>query len=212
VKSVNVLLTKQLPFFLWFRVVRTRNFNTSAARRFAQSSYIRSFRGNLFGIILTTKRFSVHPVHITSRDRCRNRHEVFNNTANRNPREACSRSGCQGTFAFYVIPRGTAKNSPINFCQNNFRIILPSMTRSSRLSIPFVPIFYVRYSYIWGTRWRSWLSHCATSRKAAGSIPDGVTGVFQWQSFRSHCGLGVDSASNINEYQESFLLVKTAGA
>ena len=26
----------------------------------------------------------------------------------------------------------------------------------------------------WGTRWRSWLRHCATSRKVAGSIPDGV--------------------------------------
>jgi hypothetical protein len=25
-----------------------------------------------------------------------------------------------------------------------------------------------------GTPWRSWLRHCATSRKAAGSIPDGV--------------------------------------
>jgi len=24
-----------------------------------------------------------------------------------------------------------------------------------------------------GTRWRSWLRHCATNRKAAGSIPDG---------------------------------------
>jgi hypothetical protein len=24
-----------------------------------------------------------------------------------------------------------------------------------------------------GTRWRSWLRHCATSPKAAGSIPDG---------------------------------------
>ena len=29
-----------------------------------------------------------------------------------------------------------------------------------------------------GTRWRSWLRHCATSRKVAGSIPDGVTGIF----------------------------------
>ena len=28
-----------------------------------------------------------------------------------------------------------------------------------------------------GTRWRSWLRHCATSRKVAGSIPDGVTGI-----------------------------------
>ena len=30
----------------------------------------------------------------------------------------------------------------------------------------------------WGTRWRSWLRHCATSRKVAGSIRDGVTGIF----------------------------------
>ena len=29
-----------------------------------------------------------------------------------------------------------------------------------------------------GTRWRSRLSHCATSRKVAGSIPDGVIGIF----------------------------------
>jgi hypothetical protein len=48
--------------------------------------------------------------------------------------------------------------------------------------------------------------------KPEGSIPDGVTKIFQWQSFRSHCGLGVDSASNRNEYQEFFLVVKTAGA
>ena len=30
----------------------------------------------------------------------------------------------------------------------------------------------------WGTRWRSWLRHCATNRKVAGSIPDGVIGIF----------------------------------
>jgi len=29
-----------------------------------------------------------------------------------------------------------------------------------------------------GTRWRSWLRHCATSRKVAGSIPDGVIEFF----------------------------------
>ena len=28
------------------------------------------------------------------------------------------------------------------------------------------------------TWWRSWLRHCATSWKAAGSISDGVTGIF----------------------------------
>jgi len=54
-----------------------------------------------------------------------------------------------------------------------------------------------------GTRWRGWLRHCATSRKVAGSIPDGVIGIFH--SFRPHYGPGVDSASNRNEYQEYFL-------
>jgi hypothetical protein len=29
-----------------------------------------------------------------------------------------------------------------------------------------------------GTRWSSWLRHCATHRNVAGSIPDGVTGIF----------------------------------
>ena len=31
-------------------------------------------------------------------------------------------------------------------------------------------------------RCRSWLRHCATSRKVAGSIPDGVIGIFHWHS------------------------------
>jgi len=34
----------------------------------------------------------------------------------------------------------------------------------------------------WGTRWRRWLRHCATNRKVAGSIPDGVTGIFHWHN------------------------------
>ena len=29
-----------------------------------------------------------------------------------------------------------------------------------------------------GMWWRSWLRYCATSRKVAGSISDGVTGIF----------------------------------
>jgi hypothetical protein len=29
-----------------------------------------------------------------------------------------------------------------------------------------------------GTRWRSCLKHCATNRNVAGSIPDGVSGIF----------------------------------
>ena len=33
-----------------------------------------------------------------------------------------------------------------------------------------------------GTRWHSWLRRCATSRKVAGSIPDGVIGIFHWHN------------------------------
>jgi len=54
---------------------------------------------------------------------------------------------------------------------------------------------------------------CATNRKVSGSIPAGVTGFFiDTKSYRSHYGPRVDSASNINEYQEHFLGVKAAGA
>ena len=38
------------------------------------------------------------------------------------------------------------------------------------------------YMHYWGPRWRSWLRHCATSQKVAGSIPDGVIGIFHWHN------------------------------
>jgi hypothetical protein len=44
---------------------------------------------------------------------------------------------------------------------------------------PFFCTFTLVFSE-WCTRWRSWLRHCATIRKVADSIPDGVTGNFQW--------------------------------
>jgi hypothetical protein len=31
-------------------------------------------------------------------------------------------------------------------------------------------------------RWYSWLRHCATSRKVAGSIPVGVIDIFHWHN------------------------------
>ena len=47
-------------------------------------------------------------------------------------------------------------------------------------------------------------SHCTTHRKVVGLIPDDVTWVFHWYSFRPHNNPGVDSASNRNEYHEYF--------
>ena len=64
-----------------------------------------------------------------------------------------------------------------------------------------------------GTAVAQWLRCCATNRKVAGSIPAGVGGFFiDIKSFRLHCGPGVDSASNRNEYQEYIRGVKVAGA
>jgi hypothetical protein len=58
-----------------------------------------------------------------------------------------------------------------------------------------------------------WLRYCATNRNVAGSIPDGVIGIFHLHNPSDRTmGPGLDSASNINEYQEHFLGVKAAGA
>ena len=64
-----------------------------------------------------------------------------------------------------------------------------------------------------GTAVAQWLRCCATNRKVAVSIPASVSEFFiDIISFRSHYGLGVDSASYRNDYQEHFLGVKAAGA
>jgi hypothetical protein len=43
-----------------------------------------------------------------------------------------------------------------------------------------------------GSRWRRWLRHYATSRKVAGSIPDGFNGIFHWHN-SSSCTMALGS-------------------
>jgi len=77
-----------------------------------------------------------------------------------------------------------------------------------------MPLIILLYLY-WGGGGAvaQWLRCCATNRKVVGSIPAGVGGFFiDIKSIQSHCGPGVDSACNRNEYQEYFLGVKAAGA
>ena len=65
-------------------------------------------------------------------------------------------------------------------------------------------VYYIKGQYIRiYTQWRSWLKHCGTSRKDAGSIPDGVIAIFPWHN--PSYDPGVDSVSNRNHYQEYFL-------
>ena len=58
------------------------------------------------------------------------------------------------------------RNSDVR--QNSFQNCPSSRCTQSR------PFFYYFWSWERVTRWRSWLRHCATSWKVAGSIPDDV--------------------------------------
>jgi len=51
--------------------------------------------------------------------------------------------------------------------------------------LPEFTLACAHYSMQWSTRWRSWLRHCATSRKVAGSIPNGSIGIFHWHNTSS---------------------------
>jgi len=46
---------------------------------------------------------------------------------------------------------------------------------------PLRIVEFVVSSICRGTWWHSWLRHCTTHRKVAGSVPDGV-GIFQWHN------------------------------
>ena len=125
------------------------------------------------------------------------------------------------------IARRTANQNPttVNILTNKMHLVKNNKTQITNAfhikcqilhdfilcDLCFISFYLVHF--VWGTRWRIWFRNCATSRKAAGSIRDGVIGIFSLTySFRPYYGHGVDSASNRNEYQEYFLGVKAAGA
>ena len=88
-----------------------------------------------------------------------------------------------------------------------------NLTRLHIFSFMLTTYLVLSLVHLLGTAVAQWLRCCATNQKVAGSIPASVSGFFiDIKSFRSHYGPGVDSASNINEYQEYFLVVKAAGA
>jgi hypothetical protein len=73
-------------------------------------------------------------------------------------------------------------------------------------------IFLVLISVV-GTRWRSCLRHCATSRKVAGSIPDGVIEIFNWHNPSGHT-MALGSTQALIEMSTTKITwkVKAAGA
>jgi len=69
-----------------------------------------------------------------------------------------------------------ARGSGLFGCLSNYHVssIYACHCTDTSAEILFSPAF----SSKGGTRWRSWLRHCAKSRKVEGSIPDGVIGIF----------------------------------
>jgi hypothetical protein len=55
-----------------------------------------------------------------------------------------------------------------------------SFTKNMNFTIKLATVMYIfkKNPSERGTRWRSWLSYCATNRKVAGSILDYVVGIF----------------------------------
>jgi hypothetical protein len=98
------------------------------------------------------------------------------------------------------IPR---RNNVDNKLQNKEHICLKEETNVTVKRICI--LHFVQPGYMVA----KWLRHCASNRKVAGSIPDGVIGIFHWHN---PSGPEVETASNRNDYQEYFLGVKTACA
>jgi hypothetical protein len=68
-----------------------------------------------------------------------------------------------------TFPFQLAANKPFQLLTDNFVFYTLS---------PYGFIQHYKVSILRVTRWCSWLRHCTTSRKVAGSIPDGVIGNF----------------------------------
>jgi len=111
------------------------------------------------------KHFSITTISITNKDKLHNiKHKLFLYMSG----NAWSSGHCVSSkvfklfiFHYYIFP---FKNSPqaYTFVRDRF--------------------YYMHHQCVRGTRWRSWLRHCATNRTVAGSIPDGVIGIFHWHN------------------------------
>ena len=75
------------------------------------------------------------------------------------------------TRSFYevMVPRGLC------ILQNK---TVDKITKDGR----FIGVNWTVYYCAWGTAVAQWLSCCARNRKVAGSIPDGVIGIFHWHN------------------------------
>jgi hypothetical protein len=95
-----------------------------------------------------------------------------------------------------IILRLVCETSRTNFISTNLWKKVLYWSIHLLLSPVSILSFIYKFFICGGTRWRSWLRHCASSWKAAGSIPDGVIGIFNWHN----PGLWVYSVSTRNTF------------
>jgi hypothetical protein len=84
------------------------------------------------------------------------------------------------SFASIHFCVSLSNTCPFNSSFLPARLFACSSSRKTELD------FMKFYISEWGTRWRSWLRHSATSRKVASSILDSVIGIFCWQIPSGH--------------------------
>jgi len=82
----------------------------------------------------------------------------------------------EASIFFFLQLALAEKNGIKNVCRATPDVVI-CHSSSSRIQI-YVRKFKHAIYICWGTLWRSWLRHCARSWKVAGSIPDGVIGIF----------------------------------
>ena len=82
--------------------------------------------------------------------------------------------------------------TPVTWDENHYKCDHPAPHTKHEQNVitqPHTPTMNTNYSAAifsilcgitgsWGMRWNSWLRHCATSRKVASSIPNGVIGIY----------------------------------
>ena len=87
---------------------------------------------------------------------------------------------CTNNSGLSQLPKVNTKSGTVLSVSNYFTYAEQSIFHKE---LPFFFFkFIFKYSTSQGTLWRSWLRYCATIRKVAGSIPDGVTGIFHWHN------------------------------
>jgi len=88
------------------------------------------------------------------------------------------------------------KSTPKEHSRSRFNPIYIQKSYSFKILINAV--FLPKIILAGGTRWHRWLRHCATSRKVAVSIPDGVIGIFQLHN-PSGCTMVLGSTQTLTE-------------